>query len=150
MLITDELIRNSREFIKKLDQKFGGYKVSDLTHAVSHEIYAIAAAAYDATWATALALNASIEHLAEKNWTLKDYLPISNPDISAVILNQFKNLPFQGVQKPNTLEKQTFFLMRIQSYHNFRDITLYLYSGGSRGVPRVPWNPPLKNLQLNY
>ena len=23
-------------------------------------------------------------------------------------------------------------------------------SGGSRGVPRVPWNPPLKNLQLNY
>ena len=80
--------------------------MSDLTHAVSHESYAIAAAAYDATWATALALNASIEHLAEKNWTLKDYLPISNPDVSAVILNQFENLSFQGVQKLITFEEQ--------------------------------------------
>ena len=130
VLITDELIRKSRKFIKRLDQKLIHYKVSDLTHAVSQESYAIAAAAYDATWAIALALNASIEHLAENNWTLKDYLPISNPDVSAVILNQFENLSFQGVQKLITFEEQRHFphedviISQFQGY-NFIPVAVY-------------------------
>ena len=59
----------------------------------------IAAAAYDATWAIALALNASIESLAMENLTLEDYLPRSSSHVSDLIVEQFESLSFQGVYK---------------------------------------------------
>ena len=62
--------------------------------------YQIAAAAYDATWAIALALNASIDALAQVNLTLEDYLPLSaSHDTSDIIVAQFEKISFQGIYK---------------------------------------------------
>ena len=61
--------------------------------------YDIAAAAYDAMWSIALALNASIEPLAQHNLTLEDYLPFSNSSIREIIIEEFEKLSFQGIYK---------------------------------------------------
>ena len=66
----------------------------------------IAGAAYDAMWLIALGINASIEPLAEHGWTLEDYLPQSNAQVSQIIIDNFENVSFEGVYKKIDFTKQ--------------------------------------------
>ena len=66
----------------------------------------IAGAAYDAMWLIALGINASIEPLAENGWTLEDYIPQSNTQVSQIIIDNFENVSFDGVYKKIDFTKQ--------------------------------------------
>ena len=70
---------------------------STKTNITSNDLLT-SASAYDATWAIALALNASIKHLSSNGLTIRDYLPLSNSGIAhEIIINQFESLDFVGI-----------------------------------------------------
>ena len=90
---TDSFDSTGSDFIKELEDSLG---YNETKYWVDYEI---AAAAYDATWAIAMGLNASIGPLAEENLTLENYLPQSAAHVSEVIIEQFEKIYFQGVYK---------------------------------------------------
>ena len=81
----------------------------------------VVAAAYDATWAIALALNASIESLALENLTLKNYLPLSASHVSDLIIEQFESLSFQGVYKMVNFTNERHYLYENIIISQFQD-----------------------------
>ena len=83
--------------------------------------YDIAAAAYDAMWSIALALNASIEPLAQHNFILEDYLPFSNSFIKEIIINQFEKLTFQGVYRPIEFTENRHFPIETVTVSQFQE-----------------------------
>ncbi len=93
---TDSFDTFDGDFIKELEDSFYGPEYNETKYWVDYEI---AAAAYDATWAIAMGLNASIGPLAEENLTLENYLPLSAAHVLEVIVEQFEKIYFQGVYK---------------------------------------------------